>query len=1078
MQDDKEGEVREEQLNNLPLSSTPYLTPEAPPNPSQIIRPNLTDNNLSQQLGPEVITETNQNTVLSNQTTKPQEQVVIAPPLDSQSTPVIPIQTPGLSEEPNLNLGFFNRLKNINKKTKIALSVLLLLIILGGSFAYVISHSKSPNKKPAVAVLGSFKSRLENFRLASTVPIKNATNVNIASKVTLNFSQPVAANKLVNNVFITPTVNGVFKQGDNPKQVVFEPSQPLTKGVKYSVMINGTVQSIQGTQLGIPEEYSFTTSIPNNQVAFQDQNGLIDKVTSLPSNQKESFSLYFGANVGPSVSVSLYKGSVNNMLQSLIHKNNPSNGFTISEFSDPAVSTSGLTKVSSTANLKNQSSYIVQQPDGLYVAVATNSSGKEVGFVWIDFSNLGVLLRQDDQKTILDAQNLANNQSVPASAVFYNLNGSVNNIGHQTINGLTTVGLGYSNNLDVVVATYNNETAIVPVNILDSGGDIRVDQNLSTAQAVYGITNKPTYMVGGTIKYAGYVRLDNDAQYVVPGSGQVKLYVGTSKGNALTSFSAPISNSGMFSGSFPVSGSWLTKGGNFNQLQLFASSVSGNSVNDLSVASFSITKQTNQSNNITVKFSQASYLPNNQISATINATNSTGSPLSNQTLQVKVYSEDYYENNIAANQANFGYQGSQLTNLPSTIKLNSNGQAQYTIKASTLPNDGNSQKVTIEANLPNQTGVGAAGGASTIVHQGNEYITFGSTRNMIPAGSNLNANVYINNLDGTPVTSGSINYELTNANNSQQLASGSSPIDGNGLATITLPPSELTSAGNSMELSVNTKDQYGNVIVSNSYYAQANNLLNNFDTSGASLLNLNVSGTSGNVNVGDSVNLNISSPAVINAMVTMDRGRIYKASMISLIKGDNNYSFNVTKELAPSFTLTFNYFLNGVYHSEGVAFNVTNGSNLSKLSINVPSVVPTGKQAIVSITSTDNSGNPLPTGMIVDIVSSNSYDMISQVNPDIYSTFYQTRPIMTSSSSSLSPIGSGGGRCGGGGYPLPSFADAVGSTLYWNPSLITNSQGQTTFNITPPTKGSWTITAYAMNGNTQVASRADTFKSN
>ena len=1070
MQDDENKDEASNKLNNQPVEPTPEVPPEQP----QVVTPNQTNNIDTQQVTPDPKPEINISNEQPGQVITPSEPVVVAP-LSDHNTPVIPIQTPNIPETSKPK-GLFNKSKNLSKKTKVSISVSIVLIILGGCLAYVFLRPNTPAEK-STAMLGSFKAKVEKFKLASTVPIKNATNVNIATKITLNFSQPVAANKLVNNVFITPTVNGSFKQGNNPNQVVFVPAQPLSKGVKYSVMINATVQSSQGTQLGFPEEYSFTTSIPSNQVAFQDQNGRIDNVTSLPSNQKEQFSLYFGANVGPSVSVSLYKGSVNNMLQSLIYTKKSSNGFMLSSFSDSSVSTSGLTKVSSASNLKNLSTYSVQQPDGLYVAVATNSAGKEVGFVWVDFTNFGVLLRQDDQKTLLDAQNLANNQNVAVSATFYNLNGSINNIGHQTINGLTTVKLGYSDNLDIVVATYNNETAIVPVNILDSGGDIRVDQNLSTAQAVYGITDKPTYKVGETINYAGYVRLDNDAQYVTPSSGKVNLYIGTYKGNALTSFTANINSSGMFSGSIKASSSWLTNGGNFNQLQLFASSVSGNPINDISVASFSVAGQTNQSNNITVSFSKASYLPNNQITATIKATNSSGQPLSNQKLQVRVYSEDYYENNAAANQANFGYIGNQLKNLGSSVTLNSSGQAEYTINASSLPSDGNSQKVSLEANLPNQTGVGAAGGASAIVHQGNEYLTFGPTRQNIPTGSDLVANVYVNNLDNSPINSGSLKYILVNSSNSQQLDSGSLPIN-NGLATISIPASKLASANNPMELSVSTNDQYGNVVVSSSYYAVADSSFNNFDTSGASLLNLNISGSSGNVNVGDTVNLTINSPAAINAVVTMDRGRIYKASTISLSKGNNNYAFSVSKSLVPSFTLTFNYFLNGVYHSEGIPFNVTDSSNQAQLSINVPSTVPTGKQAIVSIASTDSSNNVLPTNLIVDIVSSNSYNLISQVNPDIYGALYQPRPIMTSSSSSLSPIGSGGGRCGGGGNPLPSFTNAVGTTLYWNPLLTTNNQGQATFNITPPTKGSWTISVYAMNGNTQVASKTDAFISN
>lgn len=959
---------------------------------------------------------------------------------------------------------FIRRKLGASARAVSMLSLLLIVVLVGGG-VYIKFYVKKA--APVSVIKSSFKLSVVPFKLISTVPANKSTNVNTATDIILNFNQPVTPNKLINNMFITPNTTGVYTQGKNADQVIFKPNVAFTQGSKISVMINGTYQSLRGTQLGSVYQYGFTTALPGNAVEFQDQTGLIDQVSSLPSGAKASYSVLFGNNVSTSVNVTLYKGSVNAMLESLVY---PS-------INDFAVSTNNLVKLSTQSNIANNQTYNVQEPDGLYLAVATNSSNQQLGMVWIDFSNFGVLLRQDDQKIVLDAQSFANSQDVPANVSFYNLNSHVSLLKQSSVNGLTSINFPFSPSVDLAVATNGSETAVVPINVINSGGDIRVDQNLTTAQQAYAITDKPTYSIGNTINYAGFVRNDNDAQYVNPKSGIVNLYVSQYKGGTpLASFSANIDANGMFSGSIVPNSSWLPSGSGYAQYQIFLAAVDGNSNNDIPLSSFTLTNQANSSDNISVSFSQPSYLPNNKIVATINGVNSTGQPLANQQINLHISSEDYYENQPAANLENFGYTGNQLPSSPVSVTLNAQGYATYTINPAILPNDGNSQRVSIEANIPGQTGVGAAGGATTIVHQGNGVLSFGLTRQTIPPGANLISDVYANSLTNQPLASATINYQLVNSNNLAVLSSGSVVTNSSGFSEINIPASQLTSTnGNSMILKVSTTDQYGNTIQAQQYYSPEYPGSENYDTSGASLLDLNVSGSSGNVQVNQVVKLNISSPANIRALISFDRGRIYSPSMLNLTPGNNTFSFTVTAAMAPSFTLTFNYFLNGVYHSEGVSFNVSESTMAASVNISQPTQpIAANAPATFTINTTDNNGNPLLTNLIIDVVSSNAYDLSSKVNPNIFNVLFDPRPIMTSSSSSLSPIGSGGSRCGGGGGNIPSFADANGTVLYWQPELSTNANGQASFTINPPA-GDWTISVYAMSGSTQVGSSQTSF---
>jgi uncharacterized protein YfaS (alpha-2-macroglobulin family) len=940
--------------------------------------------------------------------------------------------------------------------------IVIVLLAAGGGVA----HWKLTKNTSSHIDASSFALPVTPFKLESTSPADGAKGVDTATSLTLNFNKPVDPSKLVNNLFVTPNTAGTYKAGSNPDQAIFVPNKPFAQGTKITVMLNPTYQNKQGSKLGIAKLFGFTTVLAGNGVDFQDQNGLYDQVTSLPSGQKETYKVELGDSVGAGASVTLYKGTVSELVNSLTYTTDQYN---IKTLSDNPIPTSSLSQISSQSNITNDASYVVQQPDGLYVAVATNAAGKQLGFVWVDVSNFGVLLKQDDQKVIVDAQSYSDASDVPADMSFYNLAGSERLLSQQTVDGLATINLPVSPSIDLATATYNGETAVIPVNVPDSGGDVRVDQNLSTAQQVYGVTDKPSYTAGDTIQLAGFARLDNDAQYVNPGSGTVSLYVAHYKGDSpLYSFNATIGSDGMLKADIPSSASWLTSGDAFDQLQIFASAVDGNSTNDIPVSSFTLTNQANAGGRIQVAFGKAEYTPNQPITATITATDRQGQPLANKTVQVHLFSQDYYENDAVSDLEEFGSAGSELPASPVTVTLNASGQATYTVKPASLPNDGSSQAVTLQVNLPGTQGVGAAGGDSTIVHQGDGFISLGLGRQTIPTGQSLSTEAYVKHLNGDPYAAASVKYQLIDTSSNASLASGITTTDSTGVATISIPASQLASNGDGMELQLSTLDTAGNSIQGSGYFSVSSST--QYDTSGTGLQDLNISGSASAVQAGDTVNLTITAPAKINALVTMDRGRLYEPKEVTLNSGSNQFSFTVGADLAPSFTLTFSYFLNGVYHSEGVAFTVSDPAQQASVALTpTAQTVPANKPTTVTVAIQDKQANPLSAHVIVDVVSSNAYDLTSPVAPNIFETLFNARPIMTTSSSSLSPVGSGGGRCGGGGANLPSDASALGTTLLWQPDVATNSSGQATVTFTPPA-GDWTVSAYAVTNNTQVGS--------
>jgi len=955
-------------------------------------------------------------------------------------------------------------------------SIIFIVVILGliGFGLWHYSHKNSQANKS----VARFSAKTVAFKVVSTTPAKNQLNVIPTTAISIQFSQPVNPQKLQGNLFITPNVAGKFSAGKTSSQVVFTPNVPFPQGTKVQVMLNGTYQSNQGAKLGASLVYGFTTALPQDGVIFQDSSGLYTTVSSLTTGKQEAYSLVFGSSVAPGVSVTLYKSDMNHLLTSLIYKNSATDGSSYPAFLNQAIATGSMQLVTAQKNLNNGDSFNVTQNSGIYLAIATDSDGNQLGHVWMDYSDFGVLARQDDQKIVLDAQSLSSNSDVPATVQIYNLQNKINQLNETNISGLTTVTVPYSPSADVVVASDGTSQALVPLSILESQGDIRVDQDLNGALSVFGVTDRPTYSTNDTVKYAGFVRTNQDALYGPAGSAPLHLYVASYRGGTpLASFTVQPDGNGMFNGSFTTDASWLNSDGS-DQFQIFAASPDGNSQNDVVVTGFTVTSQANGNNNVTVSFDKSSYLPTDTIKATVTATDSNGNPVTSGSVDVHTFSEDYYENDPTANLANFNNTGIELANSPTTVQLNSSGQGTVTLNVGDLPADETSQLVTVQANLHGATS-GTAGGASAIVHQGDGILSFGIGRGIVTTKSKITGRIYATHLDGTPMANATVNYALVDSGSSDTLTSGTTTTDSNGYSEMSTNVPSSVQDNSSLQLNAWINDSQNNKIqATNYYYIQDSS--NTYDTSGAALEDLDVSGSSSQVSVGQKINLVINSPAALNAMVTMDRGRIYNQQMLALNQGNNNFSFTVTSSLAPSFTLTFNYFENGVYHSEGVQFTVSNSAKQASLKLTPSSgqTVTANSSTSVQVSAKGSSGNPLTTNLIATVVSNNAYNLYNQPVPDMFTSLYPTLPIMTSSSSSLASIGSGGGgRCGGGGGGLNGFTNPLGTTLLWQPVVATNSSGVATITFTLP-KGKWRVSVYSMDSNTVVGSASTTITAN
>jgi uncharacterized protein YfaS (alpha-2-macroglobulin family) len=974
--------------------------------------------------------------------------------------------------------GFIRR--KLGKYARATAIIIILLVISGGTAAafYAMAPQKTtpPRKVFAHAAVP--------FQIIQTSPGDNASDVDVQTKIKIDFNRPVTPSRLENEFFASPTLTGTFTAGATNKEVVFTPNVPIQEGSVIKIMVHGEFQSNDGSKLGGDYSFSYATTIPSYGVLFQKDDGYsIAKLASGKTGTVQHFKLQVGKDVNPKGTITVYKASLQNVLQSLTYHDvtTAEGGYTYPDFIDKTVGTDGLTQVSSHAGLKDGASFDINQKTGIYLVAAT-SNGKQSGWMWVVFNDNGLMVRQDSRKLVLAMQGLDNSAVTSEAAItVYNLKDSIRTLKQDSVTGVKEIPIDYEGSTDLVVATIGDDTMITPVSILESLADVRSDLGKSV-HSIYGLTDRPTYQAGDTVKYAGFIRLDNDAQYQLAGESSVDLFVAdpTNPDKHLADITADISGGGVFSGSFSLGNSYSPDKQN-HEFALYAYDDRSHT-NRIAVSTFIVSGKQLPQYNFNVKFDKKEYLANQTVLGQVTATTADGKPLANTTATYNIYSKDYYENDPSGNLASLGYEGAGVGAQDATLNLDANGHASIPIDLTQLQS-GSSHVVTVRVSKKDANDLTGSGGASAVIHQGDAKVQFGTGRTEFNKGEELFSRVYVSTLDGTPYANGTLNYRFATSsyNSSTQkydekvVATGSTQTDSSGYAAI----HQSVDAGDIgyVSLIVTAKDENGLAVEARTGLTilQGTGPIVHSDLV---LSGLDVSGSSGITTVGDTLSLTITAPQDMTVLATQQRGLIYKYELLTLKQGANNYQIDVTPALAPSFTLSLSYFRNSEYRDEGTSFTVNAPQQRAALSVTADKQQYAANDAAeLTISAKGHDGSSLATNLIVGIVSDSAYSLSDIVAPDMYTSLYGFRELTTSSSSSLVGIGfGGGGKCGGSGDNTVQLANRTGRLLYWNAALVTGTDGQSKVRVTLPA-GAWRVYVYSESNDSAVGSAEATITS-
>jgi uncharacterized protein YfaS (alpha-2-macroglobulin family) len=546
------------------------------------------------------------------------------------------------------------------------------------------------------------------------------------------------------------------------------------------------------------------------------------------------------------------------------------------------------------------------------------------------------------------------------------------------------------------------------------------------------------------------VRTSNDQAYTIPTGMQVAVWSGYGTSQVVKQ-TVRVAADGTFSGAFAIPSSAFNPDGTDGQMTLNAGTLA--QMESDATPFFTVIASLGAHDpaaRITVSYDKSTYLLKDNIVASVSGVDSSGKPLAAKSVRLTVYSTGHSsrpsELDSFAGQSTWGLP--VLENV--SIALDANGRATYTFKANVAKKT-TDQEVTLTATYG--SGVAAALSARTAtVYQAADAAFLLPSRTAYQPGDKVIAPFVVETTAGQRVAGLPIAFEFDKTDyegsnvTTTVVASGTLTTDANGLGTVRATYSGPVGA---VVLRIKGKDAAGNA------FEDAKPITITSDPASLSsfgaadtLMQLSVTTDKIAYVVGDTAHLIVTSPAAQEAFLSLERGRVRLAKWISLAQGENPITLTISPDLAPGFTLTFSYFRNGSYFSEGLPISVNNSDRLLKLTVAPDQTsYKAGQTARVRINVTDSTGAPVAATLLVDGYAArmSAYKLVDE--DSIAGAFFSPAARGTNGSSSLVGIGSWGGRCGiGEGGPQPAVTNP-GRLVVWLTDLTTDANGTATIEV-------------------------------
>lgn len=630
----------------------------------------------------------------------------------------------------------------------------------------------------------------------------------------------------------------------------------------------------------------------------------------------------------------------------------------------------------------------------------------------------------------------------------------------------------------------------------------------------YLYTDRPIYRPDQPVYFRGILRAVDDAAYTPSGEESVEIGIyEQNSGELLYTDKLPLTEFGTFSGEYHIAADAPL---GYYRIAVQLPNEDGLTPYGEAGVSFGVAEYRAPEFQVTVTPNAAEVAQGDTISATVEARYFFGGAVSGGTVEYNVVATPYTFNytgpgyysfgdyDLDAGSSEFYYVGS--ANVTSgTVTLDQNGRAVIEFPAE-LKDVTQSVTYTLEATVSDESGQAVSGRAEVIGHKGLLYVGVRSAEYVATAGSDAAFDLIAVDWDSQPIANQPLQIEVVERRWSSvqeqddygrtvwtweveevPVTTGEVTTGADGKAEYSFTPE----AGGVYKLRASTTDTAGNTILAADQVWVAGPEYVPWRQQNSNRIDLVTDKR--DYNIGDTAQILITSPfqGASEALITVERGGVLTTERVTMENNSYVYELPITEDFAPVVYVSA-VIVHGVDENNPVAafrmglaqLNVENTRKQITLDVStdVEQAGP-GDTVNYTIRATDYAGNPVSAEIGVSLTDLAVLTIADPNSVDLLDFYYGSIPLSVLTSTPLTinvdmitqtvidTIKGGGGGYGEGG--IFDIREEFVDTPLWNPSLVTDANGEVHFPVTlPDNLTTWRLDARAVtsgeNGGTLV----------
>ncbi len=697
-------------------------------------------------------------------------------------------------------------------------------------------------------------------------------------------------------------------------------------------------------------------------------------------------------------------------------------------------------------------------------------------------SQFGVLAKEADNEHIFWGQSFKTRKSISEGSIkLFSLKDGVKELASTTFGTDGIAKSPLSADIDIAIAQIGDDRAVVPINMeyFDSSTGYTDFVAKTRSTNYYLFTDRPIYKPGDKISFKSVLRDDDDARYTIPtGQATITLSKGYENKTVLFEKSYPISKSGTVNGDYTLPTTMET--GYYNLTVKAGDSTSQHSI------SIQVEHYRKPEYSIEVTADKNELKDGEVVTFTIKADYFSGQPVANQSVNYRVTSDKYYDQQYLTDRqphyTDYPYSrsyGSEFSE--GSVTLDVNGQITVPITATMKEYIGQNHILTMEATLVDGSANSVFDSKSVFVDAGDFNIYRTESTSGVLVGKSVELPVQL-----TPHTTESVKdikltakvhrenwvpYEVAGQKypsyrkEEEDQVSVSATTDAEGKAKLNFTPKKV----GSYTLTVEAKDSDGR-LVSKEFYIYVSSQDSGVYRS--SIDNqLTIEADKALYQPTDTAHLAINSlRGDEDLLLTVERDRVSRFQIVHLSGKSTTVDLPLSAADLPNTHAVVTSF------SDTGLFSGTAKINLSLQSkqLNI-SLVPDkarygpGETVNLNIEAKDGEDKPVVADLAVWAVDKAIFELTESYSINIFDQFWRERYNNTATTHSLKGINVDRTEMGGGGGDDRTvFKD----TAYWNPTVTTDASGKAKLSFKlPDNLTTWTIAAVGATNDTRVGQR-------